>query len=66
MFQTAIVAPNHDTVLKILAEQFRDAGKPQEFIITVVARKLTSAHVKARQTCIAHSAKEIQSLEAFE
>ncbi|MCU9837638.1 transposase [Ruegeria sp. WL0004] len=52
MFQAALVASNHNPVLKVFADQLRAIGKPHKVIITAIARKLvtiTNALCKSRQ-----------------
>jgi len=46
MFQAALVASNHNPVLKPFADRLRAARKPHKVIITAVARKLVTT-VKA-------------------
>jgi len=53
LFQAALVAAHHNTVLKAFANRLRTAGKPHKVIITAVARKLVTianALCKSRQT----------------
>ena len=52
MFQAALVASNHNPVLKVFADRLRATGKPHKLIITAVARKLVTianALCKSRQ-----------------
>ena len=52
LFQAALVAAHHNTVLKAFANRLRKAGKPHKVIITAVARKLVTianALCKSRQ-----------------
>ncbi|MCB1470059.1 MAG: IS110 family transposase [Rhizobiaceae bacterium] len=52
MFQAALVAAHHNSVLKIFADRLRAAGKPHKVVITAVARKLVTianAMCKSRQ-----------------
>ena len=42
MFQAALVASNHNPVLKTFADRIRAAGKPHKVIIIAVARKLVT------------------------
>lgn len=52
MFQAALVASHHNTVLKAFADRLRKAGKPHKVVITAVARKLVTianAVCKSRQ-----------------
>lgn len=58
MFQAALVAANHNPVLKSFADRLRKAGKPHKVIITAVARKLVTianALCKSRKTWTAHT-----------
>lgn len=53
MFQAALVASNHNPVLRTFADRLRDRGKAHKVIITAVARKLVTianALCKSRQT----------------
>lgn len=52
MFQAALVASNHNPVLREFAKRLRAAGKPHKVIVTAVARKLVTianALCKSRQ-----------------
>ena len=42
MFQAALVASNHNPILKTFADRLRAAGKPHKVVITAVARKLVT------------------------
>ena len=42
MFQAALVASHHTTVLKAFTHRLRAAGKPHKVIVTAVARKLST------------------------
>jgi len=59
LFQAALVASYHNSVLKVFADRLRDAGKPHKLIITAVARKLVTianALCKSRQTWASRTA----------
>ncbi|OED48079.1 transposase [Rhodobacteraceae bacterium (ex Bugula neritina AB1)] len=52
LFQVALVASHHNSVLKHFADRLRAAGKPHKVVITAVARKLVTivnALCKSRQ-----------------
>lgn len=58
LFQAALVASHHNTVLKTFADRLRAAGKPHKVIITAVARKLVTivnALVKSGQNWAAQT-----------
>lgn len=42
MFRAALVASNHNPILKTFADRLRAAGKPHKVVITAVARKLVT------------------------
>lgn len=42
LFQAALVASHHNSILKTFADRLRAAGKPHKVVITAVARKLVT------------------------
>ncbi|MEW9922496.1 IS110 family transposase, partial [Marimonas sp. MJW-29] len=42
LFQAALVASQHNPILKNFADRLRDAGKPHKVIVIAVARKLVT------------------------